>query len=295
MRAIHRASNTVGLLLGVIAVMPGVCSAMSEAKPSESQLQPSNDPSSDESYVDVKVAMDSAGFTPGETTLVGLTFTVADGWHTYWPGLSDTGFGVTLKTKAPEGLRVGEPIWPTPDRYLMPGDILDHVYEHEFTVLIPMTLDKGFEAGMPMTITTDITYLVCKEMCLPGSLSIEYGGWTLDPDLERPEVAGGHRDRIQLLYQSRAMPLKAERPDARVMISEDRAVIFVPHARGLVFYPSRACVELASLIADGVSSSDTLTLHTEPMTGDMLEGRLEVIDDNGASRSYTLRVPAVAE
>ena len=257
-------------------------------------VQPS-DPSNGASYVDVKLAMDYDGFTPGETTLVGFTFIIKDGWHTYWPGLSDTGFGVSLRTTAPDGLKVGEPIWPTPHRYLLPGDILDHVYEHEFTVLIPMTLDEGVEPGIPMSITTDISYLVCKEMCLPGNVSIEYGGWTLDPDLDRPEATGGHHARLQKIYAERALPLKSERPDARVSISENRATIFVPGATKLVFYPARDCVDLTDLIADGESSSDTLTLHTEPSIGDMLEGRLEVVDESGASRAYTLRVPAMAE
>lgn len=282
------------MLLGVLAAATGVSSAMSESAPPDPFADSDADPSNGASYVDVKVSMDYAGFTPGETTLVGLTFFVADGWHTYWPGLSDTGFGVMLKTDAPDELSVGDPIWPTPSRYLLPGDILDHVYEHEFTVLIPMTLDEDAEPGTPMTITTDISYLVCKEMCLPGSVSIEYGGYALDPTLPRPK-ASEHHDKLRKVYSERALPLKGERPDARVTISEDRATIFVPGASELMFYPSRDCVEMRSLIADGASDSDTLTLHIEPTIGGTLEGRLEVVDQQGASRAYTVRVPAIAE
>lgn len=296
MRAFNHLSKAGALLLCVLGATHGVSSAMSDAEPPK---QPKGDLSNEQTngnaYVDVKLAMDYAGFTAGETTLIGLTFFIKDGWHTYWPGLSDTGFGVMLNTKAPEGITVGEPIWPTPHRYLLPGDILDHVYEHEFTVLIPMTLDEGVEPGTPMTITTDISYLVCKEMCLPGSVSIEFGGYALDPELDRPEATGGHHDRLQALYKNRALPLKTERPDARVMIGEDRATIFVPGAKKLMFYPSQSCVDLPSLLADGESDSDTLTLHTEPTAGDMLDGRLEIIDEMGASRSYTLRVSAMAE
>lgn len=294
MRGILRPSHIVAMLLGVLAAASGGSSAMTDAEPPNPYSKSGLDPSNGASYVDVSVSMDYAGFTPGETTLVGLTFTVADGWHTYWPGLSDTGFGVTLKTSAPDELSVGEPIWPTPSRYLLPGDILDHVYEHEFTVLIPMTLDEHAEPGTPLTITTDISYLVCKEMCLPGSASIEYGGYTLDPTLPRPK-ASEYYDQLHSVYNNRALPLKSERPDARVTISEDRATIFVPGASKLMFYPSRDCVEMESLIADGASDSDTLTLHTEATIGDMLEGRLEVVDQQGASRAYTIRVPAIAE
>ncbi len=257
------------------------------------QTEPVEQP--EHQYVDVKVAMTHDAISPGQTVLVGLTLFIEKNWHTYWPGASDSGFGVTLETTAPDVLLIGEPIWPTPQRYLSPGDILDHVYEDHFTVLIPITLADDAVEGTPIPITTDISYLVCKEVCLPGSVSIEYGLYAVDPGSEATLRTPQHHDRLNMIYDQRPRPLQSTRQDSAITISEASAQIHIPGATALMFYPSATCVELPSLITEGRVGGDTITLSFDPAEGGLLEGRIEVLDHHNKSQSYTIRIPAVAE
>jgi hypothetical protein len=287
MRSLWSPSKRVALALFLAVAGGSIATAMSSSF-IENQTQPGHE------YVDVEVAMSHDGIAPGETILVGFTFFLDEGWHTYWPGSSDSGYGVTLNTIVPESITLGEQIWPTPHRHIAPGDILDHVYEDQFTVLVPMTLAEGSEIGTPITVTTDISYLVCKDMCLPGQVSVEYGLQAIDPNFERMKTPDDY-DRLTKLYEQRVVSIQHARPDASVTLGDGSAQIHIPGASSIVFYPSSRCVELPALIGEGKVHSDTMVLHFDPHESDSLEGRLEVTNKNGQSNAYSMRVPAVAE
>ncbi|MEZ6318385.1 MAG: protein-disulfide reductase DsbD family protein [Phycisphaerales bacterium] len=57
----------------------------------------------------------------GETRYVGIAYEMDAGWHTYWPGLNDTGFAITAKIEGPAGYAVGAVIYPPPERRVAPG------------------------------------------------------------------------------------------------------------------------------------------------------------------------------
>ncbi len=90
---------------------------------------------------------EQASFVPGQTTYLGLHMDLDDEWHTYWKGVNVTGYPVVIETEVPEGWTVGETLWPAPKRYESPGGILDHVYEHEATLIIPIHVSESAEAG----------------------------------------------------------------------------------------------------------------------------------------------------
>ena len=71
---------------------------------------------------------------PGTVT-VAWTFDLAEGWHLYGSGLNDSGYPPSVALTLPDGWRAGPLRWPVPERYLMPGDILDHVYHHRLVLL----------------------------------------------------------------------------------------------------------------------------------------------------------------
>lgn len=103
----------------------------------------------------------------GETTLALKFSPVSEEWHGYWSNPGDAGLGMVLDWKLPDGVTVGDPLYPTPRRLLIDG-LMNHVFEGDYAVLIPLKLAPGAGAGGTLQITVDAFYLACTdEICVP--------------------------------------------------------------------------------------------------------------------------------
>src|SRR5688572_28315343 len=59
----------------------------------------------------------------GEIRL-GLHFTIAKGWHVYWKNSGDAGFPPVVVFEKAAGLGEPEILWPAPERFELPGDLV---------------------------------------------------------------------------------------------------------------------------------------------------------------------------
>ena len=115
---------------------------------------------------------------PGEKTTLALDMTLAEGWHTYWKNAGDSGQPVEITWKAPDGVAIGETQWPAPHR--QPFDpMMNYGYSDRSTLLMPITVPKDWPQGEPVTMTADVFWLVCREVCIPeqgtASISLDTG------------------------------------------------------------------------------------------------------------------------
>lgn len=116
---------------------------------------------------------DSTAITPGGTFTLAIRFEIDPGWHMYGPYLNDTGIAPIIDLKVPAGFEIGAPQWPVPTRYVSgDGQLLDHVYEGEFVILLPMRapaeLDPEIARGSGIEFAASMEWLVCKDICVPG-------------------------------------------------------------------------------------------------------------------------------
>ncbi|MEL7473547.1 MAG: protein-disulfide reductase DsbD domain-containing protein [Planctomycetota bacterium] len=206
---------------------------------------------------------------PGHEIYVGLDFTIEPGWHLYWDGQNDTGFAPAAAWSAPEGVRIGEVRWPTPKRYISPGDILDHVYEDQFTLIVPIRVPKDAEIGSTIELTADLEWLVCKDICIPEfaevSLSI--------PITERPAPSSSGGTTIA--RGSRTLPSQKLPPEMRWAWRGDELTISVPNASKIAFYPSRHSAPVGGLLEFGEQKGSTLSLPIDRSRGDEVAGILQ--------------------
>ena len=105
------------------------------------------------------------------------------GWHTYWRNPGDAGEPTTIHWRLPPGWRAGEIVWPTPRR-LPVGPIMNYGYEHEVVLPVPVEVPASAKVGDQAKITASVDYLVCAEVCVPGSATV---------DLTVPVVAGASK------------------------------------------------------------------------------------------------------
>ncbi|MGD0088202.1 MAG: protein-disulfide reductase DsbD domain-containing protein [Verrucomicrobiota bacterium] len=108
---------------------------------------------------------------PGDTIWVGVDLKMDPDWHTYWKNPGEAGMATEIKWQLPPGVTAGETQWPLPEK-LPPAEVTTYGYNHEVVLLVPLKLSAGLKPG-PLDLKANVTWLECKEECVPGSANVE--------------------------------------------------------------------------------------------------------------------------
>jgi thiol:disulfide interchange protein DsbD len=95
-------------------------------------------------------------------------------WHTYWKNPGDAGLALSvLFYKKNKEIKVEASEWPIPKKFVEPGDQWAFGYSGEYTLFYE--LKKDFQnQNFGKEITAKLKWLVCKNICVPGSLEIPF-------------------------------------------------------------------------------------------------------------------------
>jgi len=111
---------------------------------------------------------------PGETWMLALQFTpTSEEWHGYWSNPGDAGQGMALDLDLPQGWTAGEPLYPVPQTLVIAG-LMNHIYEGEYAVLVPVEVPESAAVGNFAPITGFVSYLACTDrICVPQDARLE--------------------------------------------------------------------------------------------------------------------------
>lgn len=109
---------------------------------------------------------------PGDTLWLGLRFQLIPHWHVYWRNPGDSGEAPRVDWHLPSGWQAGEIRWPTPQRIPV-GPLVNYGYEDSVTLLVPVEVPLGQQTGVPIDISADVSWLVCREECIPQQASLQ--------------------------------------------------------------------------------------------------------------------------
>lgn len=128
-------------------------------------------------YGDENIAVELfADGTPraGEEWMLALRFTPsAPEWHGYWSNPGDAGLGMEVDLDLPEGWIAGEPLYPVPETLVISG-LMNHIYEGEYAVLIPVRVGADADRLDLESITGHVEYLACTDkICVPQDAALE--------------------------------------------------------------------------------------------------------------------------
>jgi thiol:disulfide interchange protein DsbD len=122
--------------------------------------------------VRAELIADTTAIEPGVPFQVAVRYTIAPEWHIYWTNPGDGGLPTTVSFDLPEGFSASEVRYPTPRRFVQPGDIEGYGYESEVvlfaTITPPQTLPDG-----PIMLRARSVWLVCRDVCLPGKAEVD--------------------------------------------------------------------------------------------------------------------------
>ena len=118
-------------------------------------------------HITARLVAERTSAAAGQTIQLGVSMKPAEGWHGYWLNGGDAGFAMQFKWALPRTAKVGEPRYPVPQTLLING-LMNHVYEHDYALLVPFTLPAGAREGDTLAISAEADWLACTvEICVP--------------------------------------------------------------------------------------------------------------------------------
>ena len=109
---------------------------------------------------------------PGASFPVGVRVTTDPGWHVYWKYPGTAGLPTTVDWHLPDGFTVGPLQYPTPTEFDQPGGIVGYGYEGSALLTATVTAPDDLKPGEPVVISADVAWLVCADVCIPGSARV---------------------------------------------------------------------------------------------------------------------------
>ncbi len=94
------------------------------------------------------------------------------GWHTYWQYSGDSGIPTKVEWHLPEGWTVGPLEFSIPEQYKEPGNMIIYGYENQSLLRATITSPLGLPKGKVYDLKATVSWLACKELCVPGSVEI---------------------------------------------------------------------------------------------------------------------------
>ena len=117
-------------------------------------------------HIESELVSQEAGIAPGGTVYVALRQKIQEHWHTYWRNPGDAGEATKIAWTLPAGWTAGDMVWPTPQKARL-GPLLDYAYEGEVLIPVPITAAANAQVGATVSLTADVSYLVCEDVCVP--------------------------------------------------------------------------------------------------------------------------------
>jgi len=125
----------------------------------------------DDKHIQVELLSEVSSVKAGEPFWVGLRLEPDDHWHTYWKNPGDSGAAPKVKWTLPEGTQAGDILWPAPHRIPV-SHLVNLGYDGE--VLLPIQISPPASlASDQFSMTANLSWLVCKEICIPGSAELK--------------------------------------------------------------------------------------------------------------------------
>ena len=124
-------------------------------------------------HIRVSLLNETTALVPGETTYLGVLLQPEKDWHTYWQNPGDSGeapaldWQVSSSEQHAQWLQFGDVLWPIP-KAIPVAHLVNYGYEGDNLLIVPVNVANKALVGEELQITLNLSWLVCKEDCIPG-------------------------------------------------------------------------------------------------------------------------------
>lgn len=121
-------------------------------------------------YVKVNIVPEQDAVTLGEDLGIAIQQIHAPEWHTYWKNPGDSGEPTSIEWTLPEGFKAGDIEYPAPHR-LAYGPLMNYGFGEEVILLTSLHVPEKITTD-EVTLSANISWLVCKDICVPEYTSV---------------------------------------------------------------------------------------------------------------------------
>lgn len=122
-------------------------------------------------HVTAELIAEVSSFQPGQPFWVGLRLEMDDHWHVYWRNAGDAGTPPEIFWNLPQGFSAESIQWPIPEKIQL-GPLTNYGYHDNVIFPIKIIPPESANAGEKLTLSAKAEWLVCKEVCIPGSANL---------------------------------------------------------------------------------------------------------------------------
>ncbi len=241
-------------------------------------------------HVVVDLLAEKSAVERGKTLLVAVRERIEPGWHTYWVNPGNSGEATSIEWSIPSGLSAGPILWPIPHTINV-GPLTEYGYDDEVLLLTEIKVPEQ-AAGDSVTLNAKVSYLVCKDICIPEealvqvTLPVENGGGAAPSSTFAEQIDKARSALPTPLPGAASYSANPAKGALRLTVAADEGVFkgvkearFFPLIWGLVSNPAAQPMKIAGgeLILD-LKQGDTKE------TPDKLEGLLVLTKGSDDSR-----------
>ena len=130
-------------------------------------------------HIEAKLVLDQDSIQPpsdpkAPTARIGVLLKIEPGWHTYWRNSGEAAVPVRVTWQLPDEWKAGDLHWPLPNKFLERGNITTYGYRTETLLWSDLYIPAGnFQEGKEVHLAAKVSWLVCKEICVPGTQTVE--------------------------------------------------------------------------------------------------------------------------
>lgn len=122
--------------------------------------------------VQARLLADVDAIVPGASLQLGIELEMEEDWHTYWQFSGDAGLPIQVEWQTPTGMSFGSLQWPLPGKYQEEGDLTVYGYADEVMLVAEALVPGGVVPGDTLHFAAEVSWLVCRELCIPGNASL---------------------------------------------------------------------------------------------------------------------------
>lgn len=129
-------------------------------------------------HVDVTLLSDVQTFQPSDSLekpigRIGVKLTPKKGWHLYWKNSGEAGLPSRVNFETSPSVKVGALRWPAPMKFKERGNIITYGYMDSFVLVADVfETEKVDERAEKVSIKAHVSWLVCKDICVPGQKTV---------------------------------------------------------------------------------------------------------------------------
>lgn len=188
-------------------------------------------------HVQAGLLSEVTAIAPGIPFWLAVRLQMEEHWHTYWKNPGDAGLETRIAWKLPPGFTAGELQWPFPERMEEPP-LVTFGYEDEVYLLAQIRPPDALQVGATVELKAQVSWLVCKDVCLPGEQALALRLPVAAQPVTDAEVArkfAAARKKIPL--RRTEWRLRAGLQDSALLLTATPPVHAKTHFRRLVFFP----------------------------------------------------------